>query len=101
MFLIVWTSAGVSCFGVVAGRITCRRTQCANNFKHIGVALHNYESAHSLFPPGQIYRHGKRIVWARFGFPARSNNRFCLAMLPPRMRRDRTSSVRCIANSLV
>jgi len=34
-----------------------RRTQCNNNFKQIGLVLHNYHSAQGLFPPGQIYRH--------------------------------------------
>ena len=42
---------------VQAAREAARRTQCANNFKQIGVALHNYESVHGVFPPGQIYRH--------------------------------------------
>jgi prepilin-type N-terminal cleavage/methylation domain-containing protein len=36
----------------VAGiRGAARRTQSANNLSQIGLALHNYESAHSKFPP--------------------------------------------------
>ncbi|MBN2292357.1 MAG: DUF1559 domain-containing protein [Pirellulales bacterium] len=37
---------------VQAAREAARRSQCANNFKQVGVALHNYHSAHKCFPPG-------------------------------------------------
>lgn len=33
-------------------RESAARLQCTNNMKQIGVALHNYHSAHKLFPPG-------------------------------------------------
>ncbi len=32
-------------------RAAATRTQCANNLKQIGIALHNYESIHRCFPP--------------------------------------------------
>jgi len=40
---------------VQAARAAARRTQCANNFKQIGLGLYNYESARKSMPPGEIY----------------------------------------------
>ncbi len=37
---------------VQAAREAARRTQCANNMKQIGLALHNYHAAHNVFPMG-------------------------------------------------
>ena len=39
---------------VQQARETARRTQCKNNLKQIGLALHNYHDQFSRFPPGYV-----------------------------------------------
>ena len=40
---------------VQSAREAARRSQCINNMKQIGLALHNYHSTHNVFPPGRMY----------------------------------------------
>ncbi|MCD4727049.1 MAG: DUF1559 domain-containing protein, partial [Pirellulales bacterium] len=40
---------------VQAAREAARRIQCANKFHQVGVAMHNYHTAHECFPPGSMH----------------------------------------------
>jgi prepilin-type N-terminal cleavage/methylation domain-containing protein len=39
---------------VQQAREAARRTQCRNNMKQFGIALHTYHDAHRMFPPGTV-----------------------------------------------
>jgi prepilin-type processing-associated H-X9-DG protein len=54
---------------VQRAREAARRTECLNNLRQIGLALHNYHDAHRLFPPGQINTIFERNVVGDFVDP--------------------------------
>ena len=41
---------------VQQAREAARRTQCKNNMKQIGLAMHNYHDVYNMFPPGACVR---------------------------------------------
>lgn len=55
---------------VQQAREAARRTQCKNNLKQLGLAIHNYHDVHRGFPPAVVYssaNHG--FAWGAFILP--------------------------------
>ena len=48
---------------VQQAREAARRTQCKNQFKQWGLALHNYHDTHRIFPPGDMNGGGYDAGW--------------------------------------
>lgn len=58
-------------------REAASRTQCQNNGKQIGMAMHNFESAYKFFPPG-----GVSTAIPRLGIPSGVEHGFFIFILP-------------------
>jgi len=54
---------------VQQAREAARRSQCKNNLKQIGLAIHNYHDVYSTFPPGSTYPPQYGVNWRLSIFP--------------------------------
>jgi prepilin-type processing-associated H-X9-DG protein len=54
---------------IQAAREAARRTQCANNLKQLGVALHNFHDTNKFFPIGQQDDDNNNYAWGSYLLP--------------------------------
>jgi len=66
---------------VQAAREAARRAQCTNNLKQLGLAIHNYESTHSMLPLGRVWKPLPGIPFPSF-FEGAQNTTWFTQMLP-------------------
>jgi hypothetical protein len=63
VLLVVGVLAGLMLPAVQSAREAARRAQCSNNFKRVGLAMHNFQSAEGHFPPAAITdKQGKPLL---------------------------------------
>lgn len=67
---------------VQAAREAARRSQCSNNLKQIGLALHNYHDTHKVFPPA-LLNSGRMCNAANYGVGPANLNTTGWAMMAP------------------
>ncbi len=78
---------------VQQAREAARRTQCKNNIKQIGLALHNYHDTHTLFPPGSTGSHTVHQFILPFLEQANIYNRMTFQSLIPGCTNERCAEI--------
>lgn len=81
---------------VQQAREAARRTQCKNNIKQIGLALHNYHDTHSIFPPGSTGSHTVHQFILPFLEQANIYNRMTFQSLNPACTSERCAELYAI-----
>ena len=64
-----WDLGGVTLAGHSGRREAARRTQCANNLKQIGIAIHNFHDTYKKFPIGQPDDDNDNYSWSAYILP--------------------------------
>ncbi len=54
---------------IQAAREAARRTQCANNLKQLGIAIHNFHDTYKRFPVGQPDDDNNNYSWSSYILP--------------------------------
>jgi prepilin-type N-terminal cleavage/methylation domain-containing protein len=67
---------------VQAAREAARATQCFNNLRQLGVALHNYHDSHSCFPPAVVWNGGPGEPLGGGIFPVGAIDRIAMGYSP-------------------
>jgi prepilin-type N-terminal cleavage/methylation domain-containing protein len=67
---------------VQSAREAARRTQCSNNLRQIGIALHNFEDANKHFPPGGVSGTTLTEAHTKFSITPNTNHSWVIFLLP-------------------